>query len=220
MAFIRKLLGKTALVLLAISAAAVSFPFILRGMTAILTQSLQTTVDEVEHHSTAIIFGARIYPSGRASAMLYDRVITGVDLYLAGKVDTLLLTGDGRSPDYNEPAAMKALAMELGVPEEVIIIDPAGLRTYDSCYRAVKIYGIEDAVLATQDFHLDRTLLTCRAFGISVQGIAVDYQRPTGYSERSLTYSRVREIPATVVAFYDLLTRPTPEAALFSDTAR
>ncbi len=218
MTVIRRLVEKMTLLLLALASAALSFPLILRAGTAALTRPLETTSHEVGDHDVAIIFGARIYPSGRPSAMLYDRVKTGVDLYLAGRVDTLLMTGDGRALDYNEPEAMKALAMEFGVPEEAILVDPLGLRTYDSCYRAANIYGITDAVLATQGFHLDRALLTCSAFGIDVEGISVDYQRPTGYSERSLTYSQVRELPATVVAVYDLLTRPTPEAALFSDS--
>jgi SanA protein len=142
--------------------------------------------------------------------MLADRVATGVDLYRAGKVDVLLMTGDNSTIDYNEPDNMKAYAMRLGVPEDAIVVDYAGRRTYDSCYRARYIFQVEEAILVTQSFHLDRALLLCNALGIKSVGVEADYQRPSGYSRSSLTYSRVREFPAMLAAVFDIIRRPTP----------
>ena len=72
----------------------------------------------------------------RPTAVLRDRVSTAVDLYFDGKVQKLLMTGDNRFLDYNEPGGMYEYAIELGVPEEDIVLDYGGRRTYDSCYRA------------------------------------------------------------------------------------
>jgi uncharacterized SAM-binding protein YcdF (DUF218 family) len=122
--------------------------------------------------------------------MLADRVATGADLYHAGKVDILLFSGDGREASYNEPESMKRYALSLGVPESAIVLDYAGLRTYDSCYRARHIFGVEEAILVTQNFHLDRALFTCNLLGVKSDGVFADYQRPWGYSSYSLSYSR------------------------------
>jgi SanA protein len=182
----------------------------LRAVVALVYRGGTYTVDTVPAHRVAIIFGARVYPDERPSAMLADRVAAGVDLYRAGKVEVLLMTGDNSYLDYNEPDAMKTYAMELGVPEEDIVVDYAGRRTYDSCYRARHIFQVDEAILVTQNFHLDRALLLCNALGVQSVGVWADYQRPHGYSRVSLTYSRLREFPAMLAAVIDLVRRPVP----------
>jgi SanA protein len=164
------------------------------------------SVDDVPQKPSALVFGARVYASGRPSAMLADRIATGVDLFHAGKVAQLIMSGDGRSAHYNEPEAMRQYALSLGVPDEAILVDPYGLRTYDSCYRASEEFGITDVIVVTQEFHVDRALLTCRGLGLDAAAVAADYQRPSGYSRYSLTYSRLREIPATLAAAIDITT--------------
>jgi len=186
-------------------------PFILRTYTSLRFDSHIYTVETVDQAEVAVVFGARVMPSGRLSTMLADRVRTGVDLYHAGKVDYLLMTGDNREANYDEPGAMRAFAIRLGVPPEAILTDPLGLRTYDSCYRAKEEYGITNAILVTQDFHLDRALFICHALGIEAQGVYADYHRPYGYSDRAMGWSQWREVAATSVAFADVLMRPTPQ---------
>ncbi|NIR66010.1 MAG: hypothetical protein GWN00_26980, partial [Aliifodinibius sp.] len=70
----------------------------------------------------------------------------------------LLMSGDNRYEDYNEPAAMKAYAENLGVPATDIVLDYAGRSTYDTCYRARNIFQVTDPMLVTQQFHLPRAL--------------------------------------------------------------
>jgi SanA protein len=187
-------------------AAAIS-PFALRGLVALVYRDDTFTYDQAPEARVALIFGARVYPGGRPSAMLADRVATGADLYHAGKVDILLFSGDGREASYNEPESMKRYALSLGVPESAIVLDYAGLRTYDSCYRARHIFGVEEAILVTQNFHLDRALFTCNLLGVKSDGVFADYQRPWGYSSYSLSYSRTREIAAITVALWDVIRR-------------
>jgi SanA protein len=155
----------------------------------------------------AIVFGARVYSSGRLSAMLMDRVETAVQLYEAGKVEKLLLSGDNSSQYYNEPGAMMAYAIQRGVPEEDIQLDYAGLRTYDTCYRAQAIFELESAVLVTQRFHLPRAIFTCDQLGMTVFGVAADRRE---YHPRSIAWSEMREVPATVMALVDVIRRRPP----------
>ena len=167
-------------------------------------------LEDVPEKPVAIIFGAQVNRSGRPSAMLADRVQMGVELYETGKVKALLLTGDNSTVNYNEPEAMRQYALELGVPDAALVLDYAGFRTYDSCYRARDIFQVDQAILVTQAFHLDRALLTCNGLGIVAVGVAADVLRPTGYARSSLLRSMVREIPSTTFAVVDLLSGRLP----------
>jgi len=167
-------------------------------------------IDDVPRRPVTIVFGARVLANGRLSRMLADRVATGAALYHAGKTDVLLMTGDNSEAHYNEPEAMRRYALQLGVPDGAIVLDYAGLRTYDSCYRAREIFQVSRAILVTQDFHLDRALLTCNTLGLDAVGVPADVQRPNGYRFSSIAFSHLREFPATTVAILDLLRRPEP----------
>ena len=164
--------------------------------------------DAVPPARVALVFGARVYPDGRLSVMLQDRVETAVQLYQAGKVQKLLLSGDNRFVDYNEPGRMMAYAVSRGVPAEDIQLDYAGRRTYDTCYRAGAIFQLESAILVTQAFHLPRALFICRNLGLEAVGVNADLQ---AYHPRSIGWSKLREIPATFIALLDVLRRqPAP----------
>ncbi|MCS6909018.1 MAG: YdcF family protein [Anaerolineales bacterium] len=165
-------------------------------------------VADVPPTRVAIVFGAGLRRDGRPAAVLYDRVLTAVELYRAGKVKKLLFSGDNRFEYYNEPGAMRAVALELGVPDSDIVLDYAGRRTYDSCYRARAIFGVTEATLVTQAFHLPRALFLCEALGLSATGVAADRRE---YRRSSLIFWNLREVLATVAAVWDVVVaRPTP----------
>ena len=94
------------------------------------------TVDNVPSERVAIVFGAGLLRDGSAGPVLRDRVETAVQLYQQGKVNKLLMSGDNRVVEHNEPEAMRQYALAFGIPDEAIVLDYAGLRTYDTCYRA------------------------------------------------------------------------------------
>lgn len=204
--FLRAMLVIFRVLLISLVVAAV-LPFAIRAVVDVVFQSRSFTAESVPQRRVAIIFGARVYGSGRPSAMLADRIATGVDLYHAGKVDVLLMTGH-RGEWEDEPAAMRLYALERGVPDSAIVMDGGGARTYDSCYRAKEVYGVTDAVVITQQFHLDRAMMLCSAMGIDTVGVPADYQRPWGYSRYSMTFSLVREIPALTLAVWELIQHP------------
>jgi SanA protein len=148
----------------------------------------------------AIVFGAGLNRNGFPTPVLQDRVSAAAALYFAGKVEKLLLSGDNQTLDYNEPGAMKQFALNLGVPEKDIVLDYAGRRTYDTCFRALHIFGVNQALLVTQSFHLPRALLICNALGIKSVGVSADMRQ---YHFSSLFYWQLREIPATLVALWE-----------------
>ncbi|MDZ4159842.1 MAG: ElyC/SanA/YdcF family protein [Anaerolineaceae bacterium] len=171
-------------------------------------QSRTYGIENVPQARAAIVFGAGLQHDGSPAAVLKDRVETAAKLYFAGKVEKLLMSGDNRFVNYNEPGAMLEHAESLGVPREDIVLDYAGRRTYDTCYRARFIFGIEEAILVTQKFHLPRALYTCSVLGINSTGVAAD-QRV--YRRAALAYWQMRETPATLVALWELwVSKPIP----------
>lgn len=166
------------------------------------------SVEDSPPARVAIVFGAGLYYDGTPTPVLRDRVSTAAQLYFAGKVEKLLLSGDNRYVEYNEPGAMREYALGLGVPEEDIILDYAGRRTYDTCYRAKAIFGVTAAILVTQDFHLPRALTTCNLLGLPSTGVSADMRT---YSAAAHRYWQLREIPATLVAFWEAgVSHPLP----------
>lgn len=164
------------------------------------------SVENVPPTRAAVVFGAGLTAGGRPTAVLQDRVATAVELYQAGKVEKLLMSGDNRYLDYNEPGAMKSYAMELGMPEEDIVLDYAGRRTYDTCYRAGAIFQLQEAILVTQNFHLPRALYTCSSLGLPTVGVAADRR-----SYRDEDFWKVREVLASLIAAIQVhITHPEP----------
>jgi SanA protein len=156
----------------------------------------------------AIVFGAGLYRNGSPTPVLRDRVATAAELYQAGKVEKLLMSGDNSSRGHNEPIAMRDYAISLGIPDQDIILDYAGHRTYDTCYRARDIFEIDSAILVTQAFHLPRALYTCNNLGVIAVGVPADLRQ---YRRASQTFWNLRESAATVVALWQIhISQPEP----------
>ncbi len=165
-----------------------------------------TRMSDVPPAPVALVLGAGLDRSGSPTPALRDRVETAVDLYKAGKVKKLLMSGDNRFVNYNEPGSMNHLAIQLGVPAEDIVLDYAGRRTYDSCYRAKEIFGVDRVIIVTQRFHLDRSIFLCDAMGIQAVGVVAD--RGIYGAER---WWEMREVLATAAAWWDVNVRhPVP----------
>lgn len=165
-------------------------------------------LEEVPVRRVAVVFGAGLWRDGSPTPVLRDRVEMAARLYFTGRVERLLFSGDNRFVNYNEPAAMRLYALALGVPDEAIVLDYAGRRTYDTCYRARQIFQVEQAILVTQSFHLPRALFTCNHLGLEAIGVASDLR---SYPPSSMLYWNMREVLATAGAFWDLyVSRPVP----------
>jgi len=164
--------------------------------------------DETPSRRVAIVFGAEVKRDGTPSVVLRDRVETAVELYKSGKVEKLVMSGDNRFEHYNEPESMRRYALTLGMPDPDIVLDYAGRSTYDTCYRAKAIFGVNSAILVTQGFHLPRALFLCKAFGIDAVGVEANHYY---YLKRLRLIWNTRELLATVKAVWDVyLTKPLP----------
>jgi SanA protein len=140
--------------------------------------------------------------------VLRDRVATAVQLYSSGKVQKLLMSGDNRFVEYNEPGAMRDYALELGVPDDDIVLDYAGRRTYDTCFRARHIFQVQSAILVTQTFHLPRALYVCNALGVPAVGVSADQR---AYRRPARLFWNLRETVATLIALWEVhISRPLP----------
>lgn len=164
--------------------------------------------EDVPTRRVAIVFGAQVRRNGTPSVVLRDRIETAVALYKSGKVEKLLMSGDNRFEDYNEPESMRQYALTLGMPDSDIVLDYAGRRTYDTCYRAKEIFRVESAILVTQGFHMPRSLFLCNAFGIDAVGVESETYY---YLKRSRLIWNTREVLATVQSVLDVyLLKPLP----------
>jgi SanA protein len=164
-------------------------------------------VEDVPSRAVAIVLGAGLWADGSITPVLADRVATAADLYQAGAVRVLLFSGDNRFVGYNEPQAMFEYAVRLGVPEDAIVLDYAGRRTYDSCYRARAIFGVDRALVVTQRFHAPRALYLCDALGVDAVAAVADRQN---YAPRRFVWE-TREYLALALAWWDVNVRhPVP----------
>ncbi len=166
------------------------------------------TADAIPAARVAIVFGAGLLRDGSAGPVLRDRVETAVTLYQQGKVNKLLMSGDNRFIEYNEPEAMRQYALDLGIPDQDIVLDYAGRRTYDTCYRANAIFQVDSAILVTQGFHLPRAIFLCNWFGVESTGVEANN---TYFRKISRLYWHTRELFATTQSVWDVyVTKPLP----------
>jgi SanA protein len=163
-------------------------------------------LDSVPPRRVALVFGAGYWSDGSLSDILRDRLDAAIELFRAGRVEILLFSGDNRVVEYNEPAKMEEYARLQGVPEQAIVLDFAGRRTYDSCYRARQIFLLDEVVLVTQRYHAPRAIATCRGLGLAAIAYTADrtpYVHIVGYW--------LREVPALWKTMWDMtIAHPRP----------
>ncbi len=155
---------------------------------------------DLPHAQTAIVLGALVEPDGDLSRMLEDRVQGGLALWEAGKVDRILVSGDHGDWVYDEPDAMRLELMDAGVPGRAIFTDHAGIDTWASMVRAKEVFGVADAIIVTQGFHMPRALYLAEAAGLEANGLIAS--RPQGYGSKG-RQSVIREFGSRIKAFAD-----------------
>ncbi|MEU3371465.1 ElyC/SanA/YdcF family protein [Streptomyces sp. NPDC006660] len=162
------------------------------------------TVADAPAAGVAVVFGAGLW-KGEPSPYLAGRLDAAVELYRAGKVRAVLVTGDNSRDDYDEPDAMRGYLLRHGVPDTRVVADFAGFDTWDSCVRAKKIFGVDRAVLVTQGFHIRRAVALCEAAGVRSYGVGVDAAHDVTWY-----YGGAREVFAAGKALMDVVFEPDP----------
>lgn len=155
----------------------------------------------------AIVLGAAVHADGQPSPWLAHRLDAAAELYTSGRVEAILVSGDNRRAGYDEPTVMRRYLLSQGIPDQAVAVDYAGFDTYDTCVRARRVFGIERALLVTQDFHEPRAVAICRSVGVDVDGVGDSRAR----SDRiGWMVSWMRERPAAIKAVIDVVARRDP----------
>ena len=145
-------------------------------------------------YRTAIVFGAGINRDLQPTKVLKDRLDKTFELYQQGQLDQIMLSG-GEARTSNESFIMRDYLVNKGIPSVILFTDEGGVSTYDTLLRAQSEFGIQEAVLITQRFHLPRALASAEMLGMDVIGIAADTQK---YRINSLFWWNFRELFAWV----------------------
>lgn len=164
-------------------------------------------IDEVPHKKVALLLGSNKYISdGRENLFYSYRIDATVDLYRAGKIDDVLISGDNGTAEYSEPELMQTDLIAKGIPASRIYLDFAGFRTWDSVIRANKVFLEDDFVIVSQAFHNKRALYIAKANGIEAIAFSAK-DVPVARSPRVW----LRERLARVKVVLDVLFRVQPK---------
>ncbi len=153
----------------------------------------------------ALVLGAGVRDDGTPSDVLRDRLDEVLDLYRAGRVTKIIVSGDHQTPRYDEPNAMRAYLEASGVPAPAIFMDHAGLDTYSSMWRARHVFGALRIVVVTQQFHLARAVWCARSLGMEAAGSAADR-----HVYRGIAWLQMREVASRTKAFVDVTVGRAP----------
>lgn len=171
---------------------------IIEGSSAALVSD---DAQSMPHKRAALILGCSPSQANGAPNLYFrNRIAAAVELFNAGKVDYLLVSGDNRTAGYDEPTAMRDALVAAGVSEDRIVLDYAGFRTLDSVVRAKKVFGLSDLCIITQRDHAMRALYIAKANGISAVGFAAADVRTL----RGGLRTKIRESFARVVMLLDV----------------
>ena len=128
-------------------------------------------IDNVPKCKVGVVLGCSKYlRNGRPNLYFQQRINAAKELYLSDQVEFLLVSGDNSTKYYDEPTTMKNDLVQLGVPENKIYCDYAGLSTLDSVLRAKEVFNENRFVVISQDFHVRRAVYIGMAHDIDMIG--------------------------------------------------
>jgi SanA protein len=163
-------------------------------------------VSAIPHRQVGLLLGCtKRVRGGGENPFFAGRVDAAAQLYKAGKIDYILVSGDNNKNSYNEPLDMRDALLAAGVPRDRIYMDYAGFRTYDSVVRAKLVFGLPQATIISQAFHNARALYIAQHNGID----AVAYDAKAVAFRYSFS-TQIREWFARTVAVLDVATGHNP----------
>jgi SanA protein len=164
------------------------------------------SIENIPHNHCALVLGTSKYLSGGRTNLYYlYRIQAATYLYFYQKVDYIIVSGDNRNKNYNEPIKMYNDLVAAGIPKEKIILDYAGFRTLDSVVRGKEVFGQNEYTIVTQPFHSQRAVYIARKKGIH----AIAYNAEDVVNSFSLDLF-LREVGARVLMALDLILERQP----------
>jgi SanA protein len=164
-------------------------------------------IRKLPKYKVCLLLGtSRLLKKGQLNEYFFNRINACVELYVSGKVEFVLISGDNGRETYNEPEDMKLELIARGIPEKCIFLDYAGFDTYDSVIRANKIFGQKEFIVVSQKFHNQRAVYIARRFGIKAYGYnAEDVQKMSGFK------TKLREYFACTKAYFEVKLNVDPK---------
>lgn len=164
-------------------------------------------ISDVPEQKTGILLGtSKLLKNGSTNQYFTNRIEAAVQLFEQHKIQYIIVSGDNSSKEYNEPKDMKDALMERGIPEDRIILDYAGFRTFDSVIRGKEIFGQTKYIIISQKFHNQRAVYIARKNGIEAYGYnAEDVKSYGGFK------TKVREVFARNKVFIDQMIGQKPK---------
>jgi SanA protein len=156
-------------------------------------------VEKLPATRVGLVFGTTDRVSGRENLYFRYRIDAAEQVWKAGKVEILLVSGDNRSRYYNEPEKMRQALVRRGIPADRIVSDFAGLRTLDSVVRAKEIFGADRILFISQRFQNERAIYLAKAHDIEAYGFSARDVESSGAFK-----TRVREVGARVKMWLDI----------------
>ena len=158
---------------------------------------IYTDSNTIPAKDVAVVLGtSRWLTNGYENNYFTYRINAAANLYLNGKVKKILVSGDNGTASYNEPFEMFDALVDKGVNPDDIVLDYAGFRTFDSMVRANKVFGLNNFIVVSQDWHCERAIYIGQSQNISMIGFAAK-------DPNISTKAQLREYPARVSAFID-----------------
>jgi SanA protein len=163
--------------------------------------------ENIPHNRVGLLLGTSKYlNSGQPNQYFNNRIKAANNLFIAKKIDYIVISGDNSKNNYNEPQDMKNELVSMGIPDSLIILDYAGFRTYDSVIRLDKVFGQKSFTIISQEFHNERAIYISKRMGLTAVGYnAEDVDRYTGLK------TNMREKLARVKVFLDLMFHKKPK---------
>src|SRR5687768_11482658 len=165
------------------------------------------TTDYAKAADAIVVFGARAYADGTPSDALADRVRTACQLFKNGLAEKIVFSGGPGDGATDEAEAMRRMAVELGVPEERIVLDPKGFNTaatVENTVRWLREAGVNRILAVSHFYHLPRVKMAYERAGVDVATVPAQESYPL--TKMPLFVAR------DIVAFWAYYIRP-----LFSD---
>ena len=160
---------------------------------------------EIQKTEVGLVLGAKVHGEN-LSPIFKDRLDAALELYNNKKINKILVSGDHGTKNYDEVNAAKEYLLSKGVKGDDIFLDHAGFDTYDSIYRAKEVFGINDVIIISQNFHLARALYIAFNLDINAQGFSADLHKYISEERNNL-----REFFARIKAFYDVRFNSLPK---------
>lgn len=164
-------------------------------------------VTSIPQNKAGLLLGtSKLLRSGLPNQYFQNRIQATVELYKAGKIKVIVISGDNSREGYNEPEDMKSELVQRGIPENKIYLDYAGFRTLDSVIRMEKVFGQKSFTVISQEFHNQRAIYIAHARNLQAIGFnAANVNAYSGFK------TQLREKFARVKLFIDLWTGKSPK---------